>query len=118
MDKYMASALLNDMRNRTHRAARTADDGETINQFCANVHARNVAAGWWSNLHTGESLRGKRNVGELLCLVHSELSEAYDGFESNLQDDKLPHRSMIEVELIDVLIRVFDIGGGFDLNLG
>lgn len=118
MDRYMAAAFIGDMMQRTHQSARTPNDGALINEFCTNVHCRNVAAGWWNDLHTGEDMHGKRNAGELLCLVHSEVSEGYDGFEGDLNDDKLPHRSMLEVELVDVLIRVFDMGGGFDLNLG
>jgi hypothetical protein len=29
------------------------------------VHERNVEVGWWSDLKTSESLKGKRNFGEL-----------------------------------------------------
>lgn len=79
------------------------------------IHGLNVKAGWWSDLHTGEPL--KRNVGELLCLVHSEISEAMEGHRKNLKDDKLPHRPMIEVELADAVIRIFDIAGGLKLDL-
>lgn len=83
----------------------------------ADVHARNVAAGWWTNHETGESLKGNRSPLNLLALVHSEVSEALEGDRKNLQDDKLPHRSMYEVELADTVIRVWDMAGGFDLDL-
>jgi hypothetical protein len=33
-------------------------------------------------------------------------------------DDKLPHRLGLEVELADLLIRVGDLAGALDLNLG
>lgn len=89
-----------------------------LDSMASTVHAGNVAAGWWTDLQTGESLKGKRNLGELLCLVHSEVSEGFEGFLDEAPDDKLPHRPMFEVELADVLIRVFDIVGGFNLNLG
>jgi hypothetical protein len=78
------------------------------------VHEAN--AKWWVDLHTGEPL--DRNVGELLCLVHSEISEAMEGHRKNLKDDKLPHRTMFEVELADALIRILDIAAGFKLDLG
>lgn len=82
------------------------------------MHHRNVQAGWWTDLHTGESLKNNRNVGELLCLVHSEISEAMEGHRKGLMDDKLPHRPMIEVELADAVIRILDIAGGLGLDLG
>lgn len=79
-----------------------------------DIHSRNRAAGWWNNLHTGAPLN--RNLGELICLVHSEVSEAMEGHRKDLKDDKLPHRKMIEVELADVLLRLFDIAGGFGVD--
>lgn len=77
-----------------------------------------AASGWWNDPHTGESLLGERNVPEMLCLIHSEISEAMEGHRKRLQDDKLPHRPMIEVELADALIRIFDLGRGLGLDLG
>jgi hypothetical protein len=61
---------------------------------------------WWRDLYTGEPI--ERNIGELLCLMHSEISEAMEGHRKNLMDDKLPHRKMFEVELADLVIRVLD----------
>lgn len=89
---------------------------DNINTLSKEIHQDNIDAGWWTDLETGE--KKDRNIGELLCLVHSEVSEAMEGVRKNLQDDKLPHRSMFEVELADTLIRIFDIAGAYNLDLG
>lgn len=94
---------------------------EKLVEIC---HGQAHRQGWWSDLATGVDLRGygedgraRRNIGELLCLVHSEISEAMEGARKGLMDDKLPHRPMLEVELADAVIRILDIAGGLQLDL-
>jgi hypothetical protein len=82
----------------------------------AACHLRALKAGWWNSLETGEHIR--RPVPELLCLIHSEISEALEGYRKSLRDDKLPHREMLEVELADAVIRIFDMAGGYGLDIG
>lgn len=84
-----------------------------LNEYAAEAHTANKK--WWHDLETGEPLQ--RNKAELLCLIHSEISECLEGVRKNLPDDHLPHRSMEEVELADALIRIFDYAGGFGLDL-
>jgi NTP pyrophosphatase (non-canonical NTP hydrolase) len=82
-----------------------------LSHICHNANAK-----WWIDLQTGRIK--ERNVGELLMLTVSELAEAMEGHRKNLQDDKLPHRKMFEVELADALIRIFDMAGGLELDVG
>lgn len=89
-----------------------AEGLSTAQSLCYGLAHR---AGWWTDLATG--LPKDRNDGEMLMLMVSELSEAMEGLRKNLQDDKLPHRPMVEVELADTLIRIFDYAGARGLDL-
>jgi hypothetical protein len=84
-----------------------------LNTLAKDCHEAN--AKWWTDPRTGQRI--ERNKGELLCLIHSEISEAMEGERKNLMDDKLPHRKMAEVELADALIRIFDYAGAFGYDL-
>lgn len=85
-----------------------------INSLCTIVHCAN--ARWWRDPKTG--LQIQRNVGEMLLLAVSELTEAMEGHRKNLSDDKLPQYSMEEVEIADCIIRLFDYAAGRKLRLG
>lgn len=84
-----------------------------LNDYATECHKAN--AKWW---HDADGNPIARNKGELLCLIHSEISEAMEGERKDLPDDKLPHRRMAEVELVDALIRIFDYSAahGYDLQ--
>jgi NTP pyrophosphatase (non-canonical NTP hydrolase) len=86
-----------------------------VRALVALCHGASVRGGWWHDLETQQPLQ--RNVAEMLCLIHSEVSEALEGHRKNLMDDKLPHRPMLEVELADTVIRIADLCGGLKLDL-
>lgn len=83
-----------------------------LNDYSKESHQDNIQ--WWKD-KDGNFI--KRNKGELLCLIHSEISECMEGERKGLQDDKLPHRKMAEVELADTLIRIFDYAGAHMYDL-
>lgn len=87
-----------------------------INQMVEQIHTANVEAGWYTDLTTGE--RKQRNIGEMLMLIVTEVAEAMEGHRKDLMDDKLPHRKMMEVELADTVIRIFDLAGYCNYDLG
>lgn len=89
------------------------ENAQAVEDFCNKCHK--AAANWWVNLETGKPL--DRNVGEMLCLVHSELDEAYECWRTGM-DSHLPHRRSVEVELADTMIRIGDIliGLGVDVK--
>lgn len=83
-----------------------------LNEYAAEAHKANKK--WWFD-EDGKKL--ERNKGELLMLIVSEVAEAMEGERRNLQDDKLPHRKMAEVELADAIIRIFDYSAAFGYDL-
>lgn len=83
-----------------------------------NTLAKDIYAGnhqWWHDINTGEKLN--RNKGELIALMHSELSECLEGVRKDINDTHLIHRKMEEVELADAIIRILDYAGGFNLDI-
>lgn len=77
-----------------------------------------VTTGWWHDIKKTKTMMPlDRNVGEMIALEHSELSEALEGFRRNKMDDHLPHRTSEEVELADAVIRIFDHARGRGLDI-
>lgn len=87
---------------------------QAVNTLTDICHSASRNAGWWHDIKTGESL--KRNKGEMLMLMVSELAEAMEADRKSLQDDHLPQYDGVSVEIADCLIRIFDFVGGFGLK--
>lgn len=73
-----------------------------LKELVDHCHNRARNAGWYNN---------PREDGTLLMLIVSEIAEAMEGERTGKMDDKLPHRSMAEVELADAVIRICDYCG-------
>lgn len=87
---------------------------DQLNALADVVHQANRK--WWVDLETGEPIN--RNVGEMIALMHGELSEMLEGHRKNLMDSHIPTRRAEEVEAADLLIRFFDYCGGRGLDIG
>lgn len=102
------------------RTSTPLDDDE-LDAYTGLMAAQRLASktardsGWYTDPATGAPI--KRNFGEVVALMHSELSEALEADRKNLMDDKLPHRSGVEVEFADCIIRILDTAAALGLDV-
>lgn len=87
---------------------------KTLNELAHEIHHVDNRQ-WWHDLKTGAPL--DRNKGEMIALMHSELSELLEGERKGLKDKHLPHRSAAEAEMADLFIRALDYSGAFGFDL-
>ncbi len=81
------------------------------NTLAVQVHEDNVKKGFWPG---GVEAR---NVGELLALVHSEVTEAYDAALACANDDKLTDLPGFDVEIADAMIRLLDASAAYGADI-
>jgi len=74
---------------------------KSIKQWQIDIHENAKNKGWWENI---------RPVPELLCLIHSEVSEALEAFRNNDSDN-------FREEIADIAIRLLDLCEAFHIDL-
>lgn len=80
------------------------------------AHTIATDAGWYTDPETKQPL--ERNFGEVIALMHSELSEALEAHRKGIEfDDKLTDKNAIAVEFADCIIRILDTAAALNLNI-
>lgn len=84
---------------------------ESFHNLATTAYQNSAHKGFWKD--------GKaRNKGEMIALMHSELSECLEGARhGDPESDKIHGFSVSEEELADTIIRIMDYAYGFELRV-
>jgi NTP pyrophosphatase (non-canonical NTP hydrolase) len=90
-------------------------DKLTVNELVKHSYQNAIAHGWHDE---------PRTVGDLICLMHSELSEALEEYRNGHSPNQIYYNEMpkdkpegIPIELADCIIRIFDFCGLHNIDL-
>jgi NTP pyrophosphatase (non-canonical NTP hydrolase) len=109
------------MNTETEYLSVTPEMSDTINHLCGVVNDWAHKKGWNESEEGWTPRQVIMHKGEMLALMHSELSECLEFLRQKQQpamDDHVPSITGESAELADVLIRIFHYCGKYGINLG
>lgn len=108
------AAMRMENENMYRNAKSVCDSIMTINKWIDAIHENAIKHGWYDN--------GKKNFGELLMLIVTEVAEVMEeyrngkGFRESYTDEN-GKMCGIPSELADIVIRVMDLCGYYKIDL-